>query len=91
MKKLRECLRSGIIQYHPHFLLRCKERSIDPQDVQFVLRKGMICDEPELDIRFQQWRYKVEGKPPDCKRLKVVFAFIEDTEALVITVMFGSS
>ena len=87
LKLLRECLKSGIVEYHPHFAQRCRKRGIDPMDAQFVLRKGIIYDEPELDVRFQEWRYKVEGKPPDGSELKVVIAFLERDEALVITVM----
>jgi len=87
LKLLRECLVNGIVEYHPHFAQRCKERGIDPMDAQHVLRKGIIYDEPELDVRFQEWRYKVEGKPPEGERLKVVIAFLERDEVLVITVM----
>jgi hypothetical protein len=87
LKLLRECLQSGIVEYHPHFELRCRERGVDPQDAQFVLRRGVIFDEPELDVRFQEWRYKVEGRPPDGGKLKVVVAFLERDEALVITIM----
>ncbi|HWE86447.1 MAG TPA: DUF4258 domain-containing protein [Terracidiphilus sp.] len=88
LKLLRECLRTGIVEYHPHFAQRCQERGVDPQDAQYVLRKGIIYDEPELDLRFQEWRYKVEGKPPDGKeKLKVVITFLERDEVLVITVM----
>ena len=57
-------------------------------DAQFVLRKGIVYDEPEFDVRFQEWRYKVEGKPPESEReLKVVITFLELDEVLVITVM----
>lgn len=88
LKLLRECLKSGTVEYHPHFAQRCQERGVDPQDAQLVLRKGTIYDEAELDLRFQEWRYKVEGKPPDSeKRLKVVITFLERDEVLVITVM----
>lgn len=88
LKLLRKCLAAGVVEYHPHFARRCQERGVDPQDAQFVLRRGIIYDEPELDVRFQEWRYKVEGKPPDReKRLKVVIAFLEQDEVLVITVM----
>ncbi len=88
LKLLRECLKNGIVEYHPHFAQRCSERNVDPADAQFVLRRGIIYDEPELDVRFQEWRYKVEGKPPDSeKRLKVVITFLERNEVLVITVM----
>jgi hypothetical protein len=87
LKLLRQCLQTGVIEYHPHFEKRCRERGVDPQDAQHVLRKGIIYDEPELDIRFQEWRYKVEGKPPDGDKLRVVISFLERDEVLVITVM----
>ena len=87
LKLLRECLMNGIVEYHSHFARRCRERGIDPLDAQFVLRKGTIYDEPELDVCFREWRYKVEGKPPDGEKLKVVIAFVERHEVLVITVM----
>jgi hypothetical protein len=87
LKRLRDCLQTGVVQYHPHFAKRCRERGIDPQDAQFVLRKGVIYDEPELDVRFQEWRYKVEGRTPDEDKLKVVIAFPERDEVLVLTVM----
>jgi hypothetical protein len=45
LKLLRECLRTCIVEYHPHFALRCRGRGIDPMDAQFVLRKGIIYDE----------------------------------------------
>lgn len=91
LKLLRRCLESGIVEYHPHFALRCRDRGIDPVDAQYVLRKGVIYDEAELDVRSQEWRYKIEGKPPDAdKRLKVVITFLERDEVLVITVMLDN-
>ena len=54
LELLRDCLQTGVVQYHPHFAKRCRERGIDPQDAQFVLWKGVIYDEPELDVRFQE-------------------------------------
>lgn len=90
-KLLRECLETGIVEYHPHFAQRCRDRGIDPLDAQYVLRKGVIYDEAELNVRFQEWRYKVEGKPPDAeKNLKVVITFLERDEVLVITVMLDN-
>jgi hypothetical protein len=87
LKLLRKCLETGVVEYHPHFALRCQERGVDPLDAQYVLRKGIIYDEAELDIRFQEWRYKVEGTPPDREHLRVVITFLERDEVLVITVM----
>ena len=89
LKLLRQCFRSGIVEYHPHFEKRCRERGIDPMDAQHVLRKGIIYEEPELDVRFQEWRYKVVGRPPDREALKVVISFLEKDEVLVLTVMGG--
>jgi hypothetical protein len=79
LKLLRDCLQTG--------MKRCRERGIDPQDAQFVLRKGVIYDEPELDVRFQEWRYKIEGKTPDEDKLKVIVTFLKQDEMLVLTVM----
>jgi hypothetical protein len=87
LKLLRTCLQTGIVEYHPHFEKRCRERGVDPQDAQYVLRTGVIYDAPELDVRFQDWRYKVEGRPPDGEKLKVIITFLERDEVLVITVM----
>jgi hypothetical protein len=87
LKLLRQCMQTGVVEYHPHFEKRCLERSVDLVDAQYVLRKGIIYDEPELDIRFQEWRYKVEGKTPDSDKLRIVIAFLERVEVLVITVM----
>ena len=90
-KLLRKCLESGIVEYHPHFARRCRDRGIDPLDAQYVLRKGVIYGQAELDVSFQDWRYKVEGKPPDAKKnLKVVITFLERYEVLVITVMLDN-
>jgi hypothetical protein len=87
LKLLRQCFDSGTVEYHPHFEKRCRERGIDPMDAQYVLRRGMIFDEPELDIRFQEWRYKIVGRPPDGQPLKVVISFLERDEVLVLTAM----
>lgn len=89
LKLLRQCFETGIVEYHPHFEKRCRERNTDLIDAQYVLRKGVIYDEPELDLRFQEWRYKVQGRPPDGDPLKVVISFLKRDEVLILTVMLG--
>jgi hypothetical protein len=84
---LRHCFEEGIVQYHPHFHQRCVDRKVDPMGAQHVLRKGTIFDEPEFEVRFQQWRYKVEGKDPDGGVLKVVFTFLSSDQVLILTVL----
>jgi uncharacterized DUF497 family protein len=87
LKLLRQCLETGIVEYDPHFAKRCKERGVDLQDAQYVLRKGIIYDEPELSVRYQEWRYKVEGRSPDGEKLQIVITFLERDNILVITVI----
>jgi hypothetical protein len=87
MRLLRECLKNGMIQFHPHFRMRCRERKIDLQDAMFVLRHGVIRRPAELDVRFQEWRYKVEGRPPDGPELAVIITFLEEDGTLVLTAM----
>ena len=87
LRRLRECLKSGLVQFHSHFKRRCTGRSIDLQDVLFVLKHGIIRKPAELDLRFQQWRYKVEGRSPDGPELAVIITFLEEDGTLVLTVM----
>jgi hypothetical protein len=46
LKQLRNCLEYGVVEYHGHFVKRCRERGIDPQDAHRVLQKGTIYREP---------------------------------------------
>ncbi len=85
-KLLRRCLEHGAVYPHPHFLRELKNEGLELPDAMVVLNKGTIFDEPELDLRFQQWRYRVEGREPNGKWLKIVFAFLKDEEAILITV-----
>jgi hypothetical protein len=85
LKRLRWCLEFGVVEFHDHFEKRCRERAIDPQDALRVLQKGTIYREPELDLRFQEWRYRVEGTTPEGQTIAVIIAFPEDDETLALT------
>ena len=85
LKRLRWCLENGIVEYHDHFEKRCRERGIDLQDAQRALQKGTIYREPELDIRFQEWRYRVEWTTPEGQVIALIIAFPEEDETLAIT------
>jgi hypothetical protein len=84
---IRSCVENGFIQFLPHFRARCLERGVDAQDVLSVLKRGGIFDEPELDIRRNQWRYKVEGPTSEGERLAVIVAFTDENTTVVITVI----
>lgn len=87
LKRLRNCLENGIVEYHDHFERRCRERGIDLQDAQRALQKGMIYREPELDVRFQEWRYRVEWTTPEGQAIALIITFQEVDETLVITAL----
>src|ERR1035441_7179070 len=87
VRALRHCIENGIIQYLPHFHSRCLERGIDPQDAQNLLKRGMIFSEPELDMRRNQWRYKVEGRTSEREELAVIVTFADENTTVVITVL----
>jgi hypothetical protein len=88
LRFLRRSVIEGVIQFLPHVLLRCKERGIDLQDVLRVLKHGMIFAEPELDVRWNQWRYRVEGRSLDQEALAVIVAFADEDTTIVITAVF---
>ncbi len=83
---LRQCLETGVVQPHPHFRRALADERLELADAWAVLRKGVVYDEPEFNVRFQQWRYAVEGREPGGKWLKIVFCFEEEDSALLITV-----
>ncbi len=82
---LRWCLEDGVVSPHPHFKKALADDGLALPDAMVVLRKGTVFDEPEFNARFQQWRYRVEGREPGGKWLKIVFAFIEEYEVILIT------
>jgi hypothetical protein len=82
---LRHCLEHGIVEPHPHFINALKEDGLALIDVMPVLKSGIVYDEPEFSVRFQEWRYKVEGNEVGGKRIAIVFTFVGDEEALLIT------
>lgn len=87
VRLVRHCLEDGFVQYIPHFYSRCQERGIDAQDVLNVLRRGTIFMEPELDVRWNQWRYKVEGRTSEGEELAVIVTFADENTTVVITVL----
>jgi hypothetical protein len=83
-------MENGTVELHPHFHKRLLERKVEFASAVHVLNKGIVRREPEFSVRFQQWRYLVEGKDPlTTKNLAIAFTFIEEhgKEILVLTVM----
>ena len=84
-KKLRFCLDRGTVEQHPHFKKALHDDGLDYVSALPILKTGCIYDEPEFDPRFQQWRYKIEGREVDGRWLAIVFCFPEPSDTLLIT------
>lgn len=79
---------NGKVVPRKHLKKRLKERRLTMQDVLYVLKSGAIYDEPELDIRTNNWKYKVEGITIDEKPIKVPVVIIGDS-IFLLTVLIG--
>src|SRR5438477_1805936 len=85
LAKLRNCLENGVVEPHPHFLRALKDDGLDLGDAMLVLKTGAIYAEPEFDVRFRQWRYRIEGKEPGGVWMAIIFTFRAMDETLLIT------
>ena len=55
-------------------------------DALMVCRSGSIKDEPELDMKTGNWKYRIEGLTVNAERLAIIFTFVHYTKAVLITV-----
>ena len=86
LKRIRRCLDDGEVIPTKHFRDKLEELSLSMVEAMYVLRRGLILNEAEFDLRRQHWNYRIEGTEPDGEHLAIVFAFIEDTSGLLITI-----
>lgn len=78
LKILKQHLNDGKILPSKHFRERLRERNLSMQDVLCAIKKGRITEEPELDIKIGNWKYRVRGKTVDENPIIVVAAINED-------------
>jgi hypothetical protein len=83
---LRECLEFGEVIPSKHFRDELAAEDLTLPDAMFVISHGGIYDEPELDIRYGEWTYRVEGTEPGGKYVAIVFSFKSAETTLLITV-----
>ena len=83
LKRIKKNLTNGKTYPTKHFRERLTERKISMQDANYVLKRGNITDEPELDIKTHHWKYKVRGKTVDNEQVSVVVALSDDSSILV--------
>ena len=82
---VRHCLEQGEVVQGPHFRKSMSDEGIDFADALAVMRSGTIYDEPEVDPKFGEWKYRIEGHEPGGKWLCIVFSFKEVDRAFLIT------
>lgn len=65
----------------------CPDRNYDLQDVEEVLKNGIVNEQPEFDDKYENWKYKVEGKAIDGDEAIVITVILSHRELLAITIM----
>ena len=69
-----------------HFRKELAREGLEITDAKMVLKTGTIYDEPELDSKFGNWKYKIEGHETGGKWLCIVFCFQTLDDVFLITV-----
>lgn len=71
--------------YTKHFRDELTNDDLTTQDVLSVCRSGAVIAAPEKDIKTGRWKYRIEGKTSEPRRIAVVFTFRPES-AVMITV-----
>lgn len=74
-----------------HFRDELCAENLTFEDAMVVLKKGMIYDPPELDIREGEWKFRVEGYEPEGKWIAIIFSFKAVDRAFLITIFSVAS
>jgi hypothetical protein len=82
---LRDCLLHGEIRPSRHFLDELAKENLTLVDAWHVMKNGLIFNPAEQDIKTGEWKYRIEGKEPDGKRIGIVFCFKSINHAVLIT------
>ncbi len=86
MQLLRECLEGGEVVPTKHFRDELAAEGLMLSDALFVIAHGGIYNDPEFDVRHQEWTYRVEGTEPDGKYVAIVLSFKSTETAILITI-----
>lgn len=67
-----------------HAIIRMRERNITAPELEYVLSHGF--HNPKKDERSDKdWKYAIEGKTIDLKRLRIIVLF--ENDMLIVTVI----
>jgi len=83
---IREIARTGSVVPTYHAKYGHIERNYDSQDIEHILRNGVVTREPEYDQKHQDWKYRVEGNTIDGDLAVAITVIVNQYEVSVITV-----
>ena len=79
---------SDPISFPRHALERSEERQFSRRDVRHVLMTGTIGSQPTWDDRFEQWKYRVQGRDLDGEELTLIVSIEPEWERIAIITGF---
>lgn len=80
----KKSVRQGAFISTKHARKRMHERHVDNNDILSLARTGVVLNAPELDIKTNEWTYRIES---DSLRLKAVFTIPDPNRVRLITVI----
>ena len=83
---IRFCVKRGAIVYGKHFREELANERLSLVDAYHLLINGNVFMSPEEDLRTGEWKYRIEGREPDGKKLAIVFCFKENERGFLITI-----
>ena len=83
---IREIARTGSVVPTYHAKYDHPERNYDSQDIEHILRNGVVTREPEYDQKRQDWKYRVEGNTIDGDLAVAITVIVNQYELSVVTV-----
>jgi hypothetical protein len=80
----RKAIREGAFISTKHARKRMLEYQVDNNDILSLARTGVVLNAPELDIKTNEWTYRIES---DSLQLKAVFTIPDPNRVRLITVI----
>lgn len=80
----RKAVREGAFISTKHARKRMHEYQVDNNDMLSLARTGVVLNAPELDIKTNEWTYRIES---DSLQLKAVFTILDPNRVRLITVI----
>lgn len=80
----RKACREGAFISTKHARKRMHEYEVDNNDILSLARTGVVLNEPELDIKTNEWTYRIES---GSIQLKAVYVIPDPNRVRLITII----